>query len=423
MANVSIIIALISMALWGSQLGDLAASMKAGEWKEFLTQNLGGEFLYSNVNSDYWYADMSTTWSNYLTWNPATREIHWTGAPHMAPYAFIRYTEATNAWTSETNVPNCMRLPQYQGCFNHGYDLGTIDQENGVYYYKSTSTFFSYVIATKTWSQWSISQFAGDRSDAMEYFPPLKKLAHVIGGTVKLINPATRTVETVATGLSMGSYDNTMEYSVVHRKLYFGGAQGSRAFYSMDSSKKTTRLADAPESYDCNRSSLACDPVTGTPLILANSNKFYAYNASSNQWTTLASPPARLNSTSGAVAAMATGIPEHGVVFYMSPPQKRVYLYKFAENTTGSQVSGIAFKPGGIRVAPHPFHSEVRISRPGLVHGTVEVFSPAGRRIARGMIDEAGSWTWNAARQPSGVYLLKICVGKEVLSKAIFLSR
>jgi hypothetical protein len=175
-----------------------------------------------------------------------------------------------------------MRLPQYQGCFNHGYDLGTIDQERGIYYYKSTSTFFSYVIATKAWSQWSISQFAGNRSDAMEWFPELNRLIHVIGGTVKLINPATRAVETVASGLSMGSYDNTMEYSPVHKKVYFGGAQGSRAFYSMDAVKKITRLADAPETYNCTRSSLTCDPVTGSPLIHSNSGNLRRHRGHGN---------------------------------------------------------------------------------------------------------------------------------------------
>jgi hypothetical protein len=396
--SILLLLALSGLA-FPSALSTAAASMNAGEWKELSTLNLSGDLLYMNCNSEYWWADMAATWSNYLTWNPATQDIMWVGAPHMGPFQHLRYNETTNGWTNETNVPDCMRLPNYEGCFKHGYDLGTIDPEKGIFYYKSTSTFFSYVIATKTWAQWSISQFSSDRSDAMAFFTPLKKLCHVIGGTVRLIDPVSHAVETVASGLSMGTYDNTAEYSLVHRKVYFGGAQGSKAFYSLDSLKKVTRLADAPEAFDDDHSSLACDPVTGNPLILSNANNYYVYSAVTNAWTQLASPPATLNAPSSAAkAVMATGIPEYGVVFYMSPNLKKVYLYKHA--ALGSQAEAPATRvTAAVFNLPNPAAPSAVMALKVATGPALSIHDSRGRLVA------------DASRLPVGVYVLEIHSG------------
>lgn len=75
-----------------------------------------------------------------------------------------------------------------------------------------------------------------------------------------------------------------------------------------------------------NRTSLACDPVTGSPLMFGNSNNFFVYSATVDQWTKITSPPATLNNQGGAQAAMATGISEYGVVFYFSPDKEKVFL-------------------------------------------------------------------------------------------------
>lgn len=87
-----------------------------------------------------------------------------------------------------------------------------------------------------------------------------------------------------------------------------------------------------------NRTSLACDPVTGSPLVIANSNNFFVYNATADQWTKITSPPVVLNNQGGAQAAMAPGIPEYGVVFYMSPDKEKVYLYKHANTASTAKV-------------------------------------------------------------------------------------
>ena len=293
---IGIIAGLAGRPAFSSALGTLANAMNKGEWKEFSTLNLDGELLFQNVNGDFWYADMATTWSNYPCWNPGTREMYWLGAPHMGPYAFLRYAETSNAWTSDTNVPDCMRLPNYEGCFNHGYDAGTIDPENGILYYHAETAFFAYAVCTKSWNQWSQPGYSGTRSDGMAFFPPLRKLVHVIGGTIRMINPETKTSETVAAGLEMGAYDNSIEYSPAHRKVFFGGGpRVPRFFIPWTAQKNITRLADAPEPFDCTHSSLACDPVTGNPLLLSNANKYYVYEPASNRWDNIANPPVALN--------------------------------------------------------------------------------------------------------------------------------
>lgn len=376
---------------YSNALGDTAAGMQPGQWKELVTKNLSNDtLLYMNVNSELWYADMSTTWTNYLSWNPATQELFWTGAPHLVPYAFLRYSAAQNRWYNDTSVPDCMRLGGYSGCFSHGYHAGTIDAEKGIFYFVTGTQIFAFDIAAKRWSGWNQSDLSTGPGQSLEYFPPLGKLAYLIGttvgdgGMVQLIDPSAHKREIAAQRLDMGSYHNTMTYSSPHRKLYFGGGNDSRAFYSMDSAKNVVRLADAPETITCIGSSLATDPVTGNPLFLANSNNYYVFDAAANKWAHITNPPAQLiNPAMNSVSALATSIPEYGVVFYLSPNLKKVYLYKYANTAS---------------------HSATPVTHVSKFYGQlkVDVYDIRGRRIGvfgSGMVRTSGS--------PEGVYLIK----------------
>jgi hypothetical protein len=375
-------------------LSDLAAQMKPGEWKEFKTQNLGNDtVLFANVNGQLYYGDLSATWSNYLAWNPGTEEIYWLGAPHLQPFNFLRYSAAQNRWYNETDVPDCMRIGEYKGCFNHGYDDGAIDAAKGIFYYHSGRQVFAYDIAKKSWSAWVQDDLADARASALEFFPPLGKLVYAIGpaatdgGLVQIIDPAAHTLETPSRELEMGDYNNTMEYSPPTRKLYFGGGGGSKAFYSMDSAKKIARLADAPDEYGCVRSSLAVDPVSGEPLIIANDNAFYAYSPSADAWRRLADPPARMNGADAAIAAMATGIAEYGVVFYLAPALKKAYLYKHASGGTAIRQDGLGSgadgRASGMRISPDPEGGLTVLLPEGWTSsGRVDILGLGGRRVA-----------------------------------------
>jgi hypothetical protein len=173
-----------------------------------------------------------------------------------------------------------------------------------------------------------------------------------------------------------------MVYSPLHRKLYFGGGGASKAFYSMDSSKKVVRLADAPDVFDCVRSSLAADPVSGDPLILANNNGFHAYSSSANAWRLLAGPPAWLNGKEAAIAAMATGIPEYGVVFYLAPALRKAFLYKYPAGGTALR-PGAAPRASGMRLFADPEGGLTLFLPEGwTASGRVDILGLDGRRVA-----------------------------------------
>lgn len=372
-----------------SPLSELASQMRPGEWKELKTQNLGNDtVLFANVNGQLYYGDLSATWSNYLAWNPGTREIYWLGAPHLQPFNFLRYSASDNRWYNEINVPDCMRIGEYKGCFNHGYDDGAIDAAKGIFYYHAGKRIFAYDIAKQRWSDWAQDDLADSRASALEFFPPSGKLVYAIGpgvaegGLVQIIDPVSHQLETAATELAMGDYNNTMEYSPPERKLYFGGGGESKAFYSLDSARKVVRLADAPDVFGCVRTSLAVDPATGEPLLIANDNRFYAYSPAANAWRRLADPPARMNDTVGAIAAMATGIPESGVVFYLVPTLRKAFLYKHA-------VGGAAVRPratgrvAGLRVYAGPGNGlTVALPEGWTPSGRVDLCDTRGRRLA-----------------------------------------
>jgi hypothetical protein len=372
-----------------SALTDAAANMHAGQWKEFTTKNLGNDtVLFKNVNGELWYADYSTTWTNYLAWNPGTQELYWVGAPHLVPFAFLRYSAADNFWYNETNVPDCMRIGGYDGCFSHGYDSGTIDPVTGTFYYVTGQQIFAYKIADKAWTGWKQADLLGGFGNAFTWFPELKRLIYVIGnatndgGWVEVIDPATRKLDTAAMKLQMGGYHNTMEYSAPHHKVYFGGGNDTRDFYSMDSTRKVVKLADAPEILTCKGTSLATDPVSGDPLFLAASNNYYAYKAASDSWVKSTSPPDQLNDTGGSVACLATEIPELGVVFYMSPIRRKAYLYKHAER--GAQVNArISGRRAGMQLHWGPQGGLTLFLPPDRdPAGTVEILGLSGRKEA-----------------------------------------
>lgn len=337
MVKNAIILLFFPVYLFSSALSDSAAALKPGEWKELPVLNWNRAMDYIDING----ADGSTAatdWSDNLVWVPAKKQVLYLGAGHLRAHKFIRYTETTNSFSGDPNLPACFKIGGY-GCFTHGYDHQTFDPQTNMFFYKSGGGLYTLDLNTETWSTTGTT-FPGGWGTGTEFFIANRHLFSVNGGVVAVRHIDSTAWRIIASSVTMGAYHNKAIYSVKHRKVYFGGGNGSPAFHVMDSVFNIRRLADVPAgtihvAYSC----LTTDPVTGTPLFMPESNNpgfgLYSYDTSANSWFPETRPPF-------AQRALATPVADHGVTFFMLPtPGFKVFLYRYASRYDTLSLTGI----------------------------------------------------------------------------------
>lgn len=304
-------------------LGDLAASMKPGEWKEFATQKLDRDLLYQDVNGHS--ANPHTDFSDYLAWDPAGQQLLFLGSGNFAAYKFMRYRASTNTWSGDSRIPACMKG---SGCASHGFDNGTLDPQTSTFFFFVGGTLFSLALEDEVWASVSTPAYVPEGvGGAMEWFPPLKSLVFVQGGTVATYDPASKGGAAVSGTFKMGDYHNVAAFSAPLGMVFFGGGNGSPDFYGMDASRKVERLASAPGEMHVGLSTLTVDPVSGEPLFLSEAGTFHAYQPAGKTWKSLGKAPF-------AGHGLAAPLPDHGVVFFLAPEPSKAYLYRHSSGTS-----------------------------------------------------------------------------------------
>jgi len=334
-----------------SALGDLAATMNPGEWKELATNGFESGGILVPAGGD----------GNILEFmdeaqrNPITKKIYIMGCARATSgtgayvcgstgaedAGWIEYDEATNSWR---RMPNSPVSPGF-----HSYDNAALDPATGVYYYREIGG----RVLQYTNGQWSRlpdianSQYATVCCTGFEYFPEA-------GGLIFLeLNPTNYpqgallrwrpgeggwTAVTNSVPLSTTGYHVFSEYSAARKLLYVGGGTDDRnRLWMVSPNFNFTRAADAPVSIGHNgdRAVNTVDPVTGNLLVFTGDDtgsvgtqrKVFEYNPSTNQWTEHGSH--QLHNGYDLMAA-ATPIPEYGVVFVVAYKytNSKVYLYK-----------------------------------------------------------------------------------------------
>jgi hypothetical protein len=82
-----------------TDLGDLAASMQAGDWERLSTDHPAG-FLHTCGTSSSSCSILN--FSDKTTWDPITRQLYFLGGSHAGPTKFVTYSDDTNAWSELT---------------------------------------------------------------------------------------------------------------------------------------------------------------------------------------------------------------------------------------------------------------------------------------------------------------------------------
>jgi hypothetical protein len=320
---------IFQIAVLGSSLSDTVATMGKGEWKILPTNNLSRDLI--RVGSG-----VVTTFTNNLSYDPATGKILFLGGGHGAQWNFMIYDIASNtwddAWNGTLDYPLACMGDATSPCADHAYDDGTVNIDSSIFYFVHRRDYcYRYDINQNKWtviSPFIPSDMSNRPGGATEYIPPFK-------GLLRYRDPGMHLYDLTAGSWSkIGGYTsgmhNSMVYNTKNQRVYFGGGNGPiQIMYEMDMSKNVVRIEDVPHGYDGVRANLFHDPITGDVLVRANDSLIYGFDIAGRYWSLVdPSPPIRYSGDGNVLSADLT---DYGVQFFLVSEggnNPRVYLYK-----------------------------------------------------------------------------------------------
>jgi len=313
--------------------------MQPGQWATLDTININPTLMNTGGASGYITGD-----SESIKWDPVTRQLFFLGEDHgPGGQRFVSYSESTSTWQI---------LPQtsWMLVFSHGYDHKALDVANRYLYvrgsYLDRST-YRYQIDNKVWEQLQDNNVLEYVSccGGWDYFPEMNGVVWFQGGEVAsgstsygglfLRDNSTgswRRLGSRATYVS-GTYNNFAEYNPIHKVVIFGGGNGSRNLYKLDSGGGVTSLGLAPVDLGNRAGVVTIDPVSGNYLVLSNTNNsFHSYDVASNTWHLLPTAPIfqPIVNNLSTFGVVATPVSTYGVTLFVQCASSNcvVRLYK-----------------------------------------------------------------------------------------------
>jgi chitodextrinase len=301
-----------------STLAQLAASLAPGQWATLSSNNFNLALV------DAGDARSILEFASRGHWDPVHKKIQFWGEGHFAGQALITYDDATNSWSKDTTVVNSN--------IGHGYQHLALNPANGDLYLRLYS---SGSIRKKPYGQpWqNAASFNNNNQQvagALEWVPQLNGgaggLAFADTGGVRISNAAVSSWGSQINGAS-GPYHNNGV--ATNGAFYFGGGNGSSAFWRLDPVTGTvTAAASAPAQYGVTARHLVAHPNGIDALLVgpAGSGSVYRYNGASNTWTNLGAHQLNADTWWAGIT-----VPEYGVTVWLcqdssvSAPFIRVY--------------------------------------------------------------------------------------------------
>lgn len=343
-------------------LGDLAAIMKPGEWRELATSGFGNGAILEPPNGVSTFLEFTDEAQR----NPLKKKIYIIGCARGMNQAYncgstgagdadwIEYDENTNSWSRMLSSPINTGF--------HAYDHAAMDPATGDYYYHE--------MGSKVWkySNGQLTQIASNFASsynygAMEFFPERNELVFVDGQSnpkrLFTLKKGASAWTSIPVSLPLGEYHNFTEYSAKHKLLFIGGGINcGNCLLMMDVQGNLTSAANAPIEIGIG-GSLAVntiDPLTGNLLVFTSrkssgSNDVYEYNPVSNKWTKFGSHLAQ-GGTDNDMFTVAVPVPDHGVVFVVmyDSNSSKVYLYKHSAGSPPPADTTAPAAPVNLRV-------------------------------------------------------------------------
>lgn len=311
-----------------SDLAKLAATMKAGEWKELVTQN-----MFQTLGQVSGATKIITPYSDIMVWDPVGEQAFFIGADHLAPEGpqIANYTAKDNTWR---------RLPRpawlATATFYHGYEHTALDPTRRILYHRpyNTNTTKRYDIATQVWTDMpALSNPCGGCYDALEFFPDMDGVIWVrTTGEIYLFKESVGkwTLLKTVTNFRGGTW-TIAEYNPRKHVIVFSSGN-SKTLFTLDKDGNITQKNNVPIAiYEGSGyvGVFTTDPISGAQLALTGLvHSFYKYDLEADKWE----PNPSINKPDlDSKSVLAVPIKEYGVVFFTSCLYSSgcaVYLYK-----------------------------------------------------------------------------------------------
>jgi hypothetical protein len=297
--------------------------MKAGEWRELKTEGYEAKALMRGEDI--------LAYSGRAAWDGKNQQVLFMGQVHLkGPPVFIRYALADNRWQRQPTPPWAESLKWF-----HAYENNAADSENGIFYHHQSDArlIHKYVVAAKEWTTLPELKAPTGHGTALEFFPQMKGLIHVLHGEVWLYSEAKGTWSQLANKLDMGPYHNFASYSARHKVVLFGGGNDSGALHVLSADGTIKAGKRAPVDVGIGRALTVVDPASGDLLVLAKKGRLHAYDPGKDAWRELPAENVPFNKYEGH-SVSAAPIPNHGVVLVFSslPQGMKTYLYKHSDS-------------------------------------------------------------------------------------------
>jgi hypothetical protein len=163
-----------------------------------------------------------------------------------------------------------------------------------------------------------------------------------------------------------------------------------------------------------------CDPVSGKYLVIHRDGGFYEYDVVSDAWRNL---PGRANTLFSNIygtsfATVAAPVSTYGVIMFLAWNfnNSKVLLYKHDAPPVAAEGNIASRQEPALSVFPNPFNNEVQIRNDKSRPLDVKIYNIAGKLVADLSASNPGLVTWNADKNPAGIYLLRVKTGNKYLT-------
>jgi len=429
---------LVYVSSYGTSMGDLAAGMKAGEWKTVNTTNVLDAVGSADVGGGA--SGGILCYAEGGAWDPVGEQFFFVGGDHnwsVISTKFIRYSAGTNTWTVMTRPP----WATFLGAM-HGYDCNAIDAAKGNYYCRRSYAdrmFEKYNIASGSWTDLpanNIYQYQYASCGAIEYFPELKGLLFFQGNDdgnsaagIYLYKDSTNQWSKLAGGIPMNGYAFAA-YNPVHHVMVCGGAN---YLCKISGTGQITPLQPSPISLGVNSSIFTVDPVSGDFLVFERDGSFYVYDVITDKWTkqpgsNFFNPVAGGGGADGGLVwgVVATPVSNYGVVMFakFNGTSSCVYLYKHSGGTKADLPGAMINNGKALEISPNPFLSTAVISlRSSKAPARLAVYDISGKLVCNLGETKSQAVKWTPGNIPGGLYILRAEIDGRSFQEKLLLQR
>ena len=387
------------IVLWCGQgfpsvLGDLASAVPE---HTFVKMPVNASLTGLNMSYAFLY------WMDSATWNPFSKQLEWVGSGGTCctngDYFMVTYGESSDTWKIAATPYNRA---------GHGYDGNAVNLNNGDHYFGMFGDKQVKVWNGSVWSTLPDIPFSAATTPSLSWFSDIN------GGKGGLVfvgeSPNAAWYDgvkwTAIPGGQWGSYNNFSEYSAVKKAVWLGAGNGGETVsYKLDANLKLTKLKNAPFSLNNSASLHSCDPVSGMFIVTnLNDQTWWEFDIASDTWT-------QITGLQGAPvldqSELQAPISDHGVILYFRHywAQRDVYLYRHATASAAESVPAARYGDMAVQVTPNPcgMAAKIRLASGGAAK--VDIYDISGKHLES--FAPSSHVTWNAAKLPAGIYIIK----------------